>query len=128
MDTQAIRQDEAAKVDPTRPGVLSLHIKERSALYAAYMPFLKRGGIFIPTAREFALGDEVFLLLTLMDDPQKFSLQGKVVWLTPGGANNNRAQGVGVEFSDDEASVQAKKKIEELLSGVLNSNRPTHTL
>lgn len=128
METQAIRQDEAAKADPARPGVLSLHIKERSALYAAYMPFLKRGGIFIPTAREFALGDEVFLLLTLMDDPQKFSLQGKVVWLTPAGANNNRAQGVGVEFSDDEASVQAKKKIEELLSGVLNSNRPTHTL
>lgn len=120
--------DDSGRLDPNRPGVLSLHIKERSALYAAYMPFLKNGGVFIPTNREFELDDEVFLLLSLMEDPQKISLQARVVWITPAGANNNRAQGVGVEFADGEVALQARKKIEELLSGVLSSSRPTHTL
>jgi type IV pilus assembly protein PilZ len=128
MNSQANRPDDASKLDLTRPGVLSLHIKERSALYAAYMPYLKNGGVFIPTNREFTLGDEVFLLLTLMEDLQKISLQAKVVWITPAGANNNRAQGVGVEFVDGETAIETKKKIEELLSGVLTSSRPTHTL
>ncbi|HYD33587.1 MAG TPA: pilus assembly protein PilZ, partial [Methylophilaceae bacterium] len=32
-----------------KPGVLSLAIKEKAALYAAYMPFVKGGGLFIPT-------------------------------------------------------------------------------
>ena len=39
-----------------RPGVLSLNIREKAALYAAYMPFLKGGGIFIPTSRQYQIG------------------------------------------------------------------------
>jgi len=120
--------DNIPRPDLTRPGVLSLHIKERSALYAAYMPFVNNGGIFIPTNKEMKLGEEVFLLLTLMDDPQKIAVQAKVVWITPAGANNSRVQGVGVEFSYGEAGTQAKTKIETLLGGVLNSSRPTHTM
>ncbi len=68
-----------------RPGVLSLNIRERAALYAAYMPFLKGGGIFIPTSRQYQLGEEVFMLLSLMDDPNRIAVQGKVVWITPEG-------------------------------------------
>ncbi|MCL6263846.1 MULTISPECIES: PilZ domain-containing protein [Craterilacuibacter] len=123
LETPAERTDPAA-----RAGVLSLSIRERSALFAAYMPFLKNGGMFIPSAREYTLGDEVFLLLTLMDDTQKTALQGKVVWLTPAGANNNRTQGVGVEFAAGEAADQARERIEKLLGGVLNSSRNTHTM
>jgi Tfp pilus assembly protein PilZ len=65
--------------------VLSLNIRERAALYAAYMPFLKGGGIFIPTSRQYQLGEEVFMLLSLMDDPNRIAVQGKVVWITPEG-------------------------------------------
>ena len=38
---------EAPKKDAAvaRPGVLSLSIKEKSALFAAYMPFLKGGSM-----------------------------------------------------------------------------------
>lgn len=111
-----------------RPGVLSLSIRERSALYAAYMPFLRNGGIFVPTTRSYNLGDEVFLLLTLLDDCQKLAVPGKVVWITPAGANNNRNQGVGIEFNAEEAGKQTKLKIETLLGGALNSTRPTHTM
>ena len=116
------------KTEAGRPGVLSLSIKERSALYAAYMPFLRHGGLFIPSTREYTLGDEVFLVLTLLDDAQKLAVPGKVAWITPAGANNNRTQGVGIEFGADDAGKQAKLKIETLLGGALNSTRPTHTM
>ncbi len=81
--------------------MLSLNIREKAALYAAYMPFLKGGGIFIPTARQYALGEEVFMLLSLMDDPNRLAVQGKVVWLTPEGVQGNRTQGIGVQFTQD---------------------------
>ena len=32
-----------------RQGILSLTIRDKSSLYAAYMPFIKNGGLFIPT-------------------------------------------------------------------------------
>ncbi|MDX9943712.1 MAG: PilZ domain-containing protein [Azonexus sp.] len=116
------------KASPPRPSVLSLNINSKSALYAAFMPHLKNGGIFIPTTRAYALGDEVFMLLSLMDDPTKLPIAGTVIWLTPAGAQNGRAQGIGVHFNNDESGLEAKRKIEGLLGGVLQSTRPTHTL
>ena len=113
---------------PQRPSVLSLNINSKSALYAAFMPHVKNGGIFIPTPRGDALGDEVFMLLSLMDDPTKLPIAGTVIWVTPPGAQNGRAQGVGVHFNNDESGHEARRKIEGLLGGVLQSVRPTHTL
>lgn len=46
-----------------RNGILSLTIKDKSVLYAAYMPFIRNGGLFIPTNKNYKLGDEVFMLL-----------------------------------------------------------------
>jgi type IV pilus assembly protein PilZ len=117
-----------AKNVPQRPSVLSLNINSKSALYAAFMPHVKNGGIFIPTTRGYALGDEVFMLLSLMDDPTKLPIAGTVIWVTPPGAQNGRAQGVGVHFNNDESGHEARRKIEGLLGGVLQSARPTHTL
>lgn len=128
-DTTPARNESADnKPEHARPGVLSLAIKERSALYAAYMPFLTSGGIFVPTARSYSLGDEVFLLLTLLDDTQKVAVQGKVVWITPAAGNTNRSQGVGIEFAASDAGKQARDRIETLLAGAINSTRPTHTM
>ena len=112
----------------SRPGVLSLNIREKAALYAAYMPFLKGGGIFIPTNRQYQLGEEVFMLLSLMDDPQRIAVQGKVVWLTPEGVQGNRTQGIGVQFTNDETGASARAQIEKILGEMLASNRPTHTM
>ena len=116
------------KIPLSRPGVLSLSIKEKPALYAAYMPYLKGGGIFIPTTKTYGLGDEVFMLLTLMDDPNKLPVAGKVVWITPPEAQGNKSQGIGVQFSDNESGIAARNKVEGLLGGTLKSNRPTHTM
>jgi len=111
-----------------RPGVLSLNIRERAALYAAYMPFLRGGGIFIPTSRQYTLGEEVFMLLSLMDDPNRLAVQGKVVWLTPEGVQGNRTQGIGVQFTQDETGGAARATIEKILGETLGSTRPTHTM
>ena len=115
-------------VSVARPGVLSLNIREKAALYAAYMPFLKGGGIFIPTNRHYSLGEEVFMLLSLMDDPQRIAVQGKVVWITPEGVQGNRTQGIGVQFTNDETGAAARAQIERVLGETLASNRPTHTM
>jgi len=111
-----------------RPSVLSLAIKEKAALYAAYMPFLRNGGMFVPTAKPYKIGDEIYLILALMEDPNKYPIAGKVAWITPIGANNNKAQGIGVHFPDDETGQRAKLRIEEILGAALRSSRATHTL
>ena len=113
---------------PARPSVLSLAIKEKAALYAAYMPFLRHGGMFVPSTKSYKLGDEIYLILALMDDPNKYPIAGKVAWITPAGANNNKAQGIGVHFPDDETGHRAKLRIEEILGAALRSSRATHTL
>ena len=116
--------------NPTAPGprngILSLTIKDKSVLYAAYMPFVKHGGLFIPTNKNYRLGDEVFMLLNLMDEPEKIPVAGKVIWVTPKGARGNRAAGIGVQFSDQDNT--ARSKIETYLAGALQSDRPTHTM
>lgn len=109
-----------------RQGILSLTIKDKNALYAAYMPFLKNGGIFIPS-KKFKVGEEVFMLLSLMDETEKIPVAGTVVWITPQGAEGNRAAGIGVHFSEQDGGV-ARKKIETYLAGALNADRATHTM
>lgn len=114
-------------VPMARPGVLSLTIKDKNALYAAYMPYVKGGGIFVPSNRTYKLGDEVFMLLTLMDSKEKIPVAGHVVWITPAGAQGNRTAGIGIQFSEKDSGV-ARNKIETMLAGVLQSDRPTHTM
>jgi type IV pilus assembly protein PilZ len=63
-----------------------------------------------------------------MDDPTKYPIAGKISWVTPAGANNNKAQGIGVHFSADESGQRVKLRIEELLGAALRSTRATHTL
>ena len=103
----------------SRPSVLSLNITSKSALYAAYMPFIKNGGLFIPTNKSYKLGDEVFMLLQLMDDPTKHPVAGNIAWVTPAGAQGNKTQGIGVKFAGDEAGQILRNRIEQILAGQL---------
>ena len=111
-----------------RQGILSHAIKDKAALYSAYMPFLKSGGIFVTTTKRYFLGDEVFLLLTLPESNERLPVAGKVVWVTPPGAQGNRPAGIGVQFPDTAEGEAVKGKIEALLAGTLTAERPTHTM
>ncbi len=108
-------------------GILQLTIKDKGALYAAYMPFILNGGLFIPTNKKYLLGDEVFMLLTLMNDSDRLPVAGKIIWITPKGAQGNKASGIGVQFSEQDKGA-TRGKIETHLAGVLESDRITHTM
>lgn len=110
-----------------QPGILTLSIKDKAALYVAYMPFIRNGGLFIPTAKEYTIGDEVFILLTLAESKERLPVAGRVVWITPSGASNKRQQGIGVQFSEQDNG-ETSKKIETYLAGALSSDRPTNTM
>lgn len=114
------------KMPGGRSGILSLSIKDKAALYAAYMPFIGNGGLFVPTEKAYQLGEESFLLLSIMDEPEKIPVAGRVVWITPRGAQGNRSAGIGVQFSDQDDT--ARRTIENHLAGSLQSDRPTHTM
>ncbi|MGY1487840.1 PilZ domain-containing protein [Methylobacillus pratensis] len=120
-------QEGADKQATHKPSVLSLAIKEKAALYAAYMPFIQGGGLFIPTNKSFHIGDEVFMLLSLLDNPDKLKVAGRVVWISPV-AHGNRPQGIGVQLSEKDGGLQARNQIEGLLGNALKSQRPTHTM
>jgi type IV pilus assembly protein PilZ len=107
-------------------GILSLKIEAKEDLYKAYMPFVTNGGIFIPTNRSYQLGEEVFMLLTLMDDPDKIPVTGKVIWVTPKAAQGAKKPGIGIQLSPEDTTLV--QKIETHLAGALNSGRSTNTL
>lgn len=112
---------------PSKQGILSLTIKDKNALYAAYISFIKDGGLFVPTNSSYKLGDEVFILLTLMEEAEKIPVVGRVVWITPKDSQGNRTAGIGLQFTDKDGG-PARKKIETYLAGALQSDRPTHTM
>ena len=119
---------DSKKPDVNRPTVLAVAIRNKASLYACYMPFVKGGGLFIPTNGSFNLGDVVVMLLTFLDEPIKIPISGNVVWLNPSNAIGNRPQGVGIQLDDSESAKTLRAKIEGLLAGTAQSSRPTNTI
>jgi type IV pilus assembly protein PilZ len=125
---EATRRPTAPDGVPSRPSVIQLVFREKGALYAAYVPILANGGIFVPSTRPYKLGDDVYLLLTLPDDPQRYPIAGKVAWITPANAAGGRTQGVAVSFSNDEKVRVLRQKIETILGTQMQSAKPTQTI
>ena len=111
-----------------RPSVIQLVFREKGALYAAYIPAFADGGLFVPTTRDYKLGDDIYLLLSLPDEAQRYPVAGKIAWITPANASGGRTQGVGVRFPSDEKTRLLRIKIEQILGTSLSSNKPTQTL
>ncbi|HSI57832.1 MAG TPA: PilZ domain-containing protein [Ideonella sp.] len=111
-----------------RPSVIQLVFREKGALYAAYIPLFAEGGLFVPSTRDYQLGDDIYLLLSLPGDPQRYPVAGKVGWITPANTSGGRTQGVGVRFPSDEKTRGLKLKIEETLGTLISSSKPTQTI
>ena len=60
-----------------------------------------------------------------MDEPEKLPVAVALCG-SPGGAQGNRQADIGIEFSDEDVTINAK--IENYLAGSLTSERVTHTL
>jgi len=110
-----------------RLGILPVTIREKSALYMAYMPFVKNGGLFVTTHRSYRLGDEVILILSLMEENERIPVAGRVVWITPKAAEGYRTPGIGVSFSEDDGGT-TRIRIETYLAGTAEAERPTYTM
>jgi type IV pilus assembly protein PilZ len=111
-----------------RPSVIQLVFREKGALYAAYIPAFAEGGLFVPTSRDYALGDDIYLLLSLPEDTQRYPVAGKIAWITPANASGGRTQGVGVRFPGDDKTRLLRVKIEQILGTNISSSKPTQTL
>ncbi|MGH8583416.1 MAG: PilZ domain-containing protein [Gammaproteobacteria bacterium] len=108
-------------------GIISLAIRDIASLHAAYMPYIKNGGLFIPTSKSYKLGDEIFMVLALPESADKLPVSGRVVWITPPAAQGNRATGVGVQINVADKGV-TRGRIETMLAAHLKSDRQTHTM
>lgn len=107
--------------------ILNVSIPNKNILYASFMPFVIDGGLFVRTTKKHHLGDEVFLLIDLIDEEEKIPVTGKIVWVSPI-SQGNRVQGVGVQFSGND-STNAHTKIMKYLAGMLDGNvQPTFTM
>src|SRR5690554_210043 len=112
-----------------RKGILSLKISDQNMLYHSFMPFLKNGGLFIPTNKPYEMGEEVFILLTLLDETEKIPVAGTIAWITPRGAQGNQAAGIGVHFSEINGGANVVRgKIENYLVEKLKSDKTTYTM
>lgn len=106
--------------------LLAVAIEDGNVLRAAHMPFIVNGGLFVPTAMRYRLGDEVFILLRLMGGRRRLPLAGKVVWITPDGASGGRPTGVGVQFGDHDEVV--RESIEACLADCPDVADDSYTL
>jgi len=106
-------------------GILTPELKDQAALYQAYMPFVKGGGLFVNTARQYSIGDDVFVLLTLLEQSEPIPVAAKVVWVTPKGATSY-LPGIGIQLSEDNRELM--NRIETQLADQLNSKKPTYTM
>ena len=106
--------------------MLTVHLGDRDSLYRAYMPFIENGGIFVKTDEYYEIGDQVFLLISLLDSSEKHPMAGKVVWITP---KNSAASvpGIGIQLSEGDHG-RFRARIENMLAGMLNLDIPTYTM
>ncbi|MGV6808054.1 MAG: PilZ domain-containing protein [bacterium] len=105
-------------------GILNLKLTTKETLYQAYMPFVEGGGLFVESKRSYSLGDEVFLLLEL-ENEEKVPVTGKVVWSTPKGSGG-RKSGIGIQLAEKHTDVV--HKLETMLAGLIESDKPTLTM
>lgn len=113
--------------EQTRKGIISFSITDRGALYSSFLSFSKNGGLFVPTARTYGLGDKVFMLLKIMDDQSVSPVVGTIMWVTPAGAQGNKVPGVGVQFDESDGGA-TRVNIEAHLASALQGERSTHTM
>ncbi|WP_286235737.1 PilZ domain-containing protein [Thalassotalea sediminis] len=95
-------------------------------LYQAYMPFVKKGGLFVRTTEHFELDTDIELQVLLPDSLEPSTVIGKVCWITPVGAQNGTPAGIGISFIEDPENT--RNLIEKSIGRLLNSSDPTLTM
>ncbi|MDO6426924.1 MULTISPECIES: PilZ domain-containing protein [Thalassotalea] len=100
-------------------------VSERD-LYQSYMPFVKKGGLFVRTTETFELDTDIELQVLLPDSLEPSTIVGKVCWITPVGAQNGTPAGIGISFIEDPENTRSQ--IEKSIGRLLSSSDPTLTM
>lgn len=106
----------------------NIHIADKRELYKSYMSFIKTGALFIPFSDELSpakisLGQNIFIVLTLLDSVKKYPIPGKIVWISRSGA----IKGFGFAFGESSQSKILKDHIENLIIDFKMKKEPTYT-
>lgn len=112
---------------PSRGGITTINFDTVDNLYASYLPFIQNGAIFIPSAQQKMLGEQVFVAITLPNSSERMPLTGKVVWINHR-IQGQRPAGFAIQLGKDEAGLRIKNEIERLLVAKLSDTHPTFTL
>lgn len=112
---------------PRRGGIISCQFTDVHSLYASYMPFIKNGALFVQSNQAFSIGQDVFVAVSLPNNPERMPLNGKVVWINHRSAGR-RPAGFAVQIGVDPTGKKIKNEIEQLLSSMAGSEKPTFTL
>ena len=122
-DCSSSRQIDDKPVQLCSPPLVSVSIKDPLVLQHCYLPFLKRGGLFVPSERRYPLRQRLFLLLKLpaaADAPGTMVAHGvtaTVAWITPQQAQADQRMGFGLHFDAGEPNL--KQFIESLLKALV---------
>ncbi len=114
------KQKEPEEVVAQSSNLFFLSIANTEILQSIYLGYIRNGGIFIPTRGSYALGDQVFVLLSLVEEKRKVPLCAAVIWITPVQSQENKYPGIGVRFIDSEN--KARGVIERCLPEAKNSS------
>ena len=103
--------------------VIAVSLRDKTALHANYMPFIKGGGLYAMTDKQFKLGDSVILSVKTEAFGKKFAIPGEVVWMS---AKQTQGQGVGVQFSG-RTKTNVRMALETILGDLAKKPSIYHT-
>ena len=98
-------------------GMLMFHPSDALTLYKCYMPFLKNGGLYIPTTAEHKIGKKMFVVARLPNTDERLPIVGEVVWVNTS-KSVTRPPGVGIQFADSPENTMVCEKIEKAIIGI----------
>lgn len=87
---------------------LPLVFADVDALRAAYMPWIRYGGLFLRSSQQWPLGQCLPVRLRLPDDHRSLQLSMQVVWRTPAHAQNGKPAGCGLQLPARAGEVRAR--------------------
>jgi type IV pilus assembly protein PilZ len=96
------------------PQRLALILSDRSEVHNHYLPMVQGGGVFVPTSADMDFNTDVLVQIDLLSEKQKATVPGKVVWITPAGAQRGLMKGVGVKFTGEHQS-----RIQQYFEGLI---------
>ena len=112
---------------PIRGGIITCNIPDLETLYRSYLVFINNGGLFVPSARNHQIGEEVFVAFTLPGSSERYPLNGKIIWLNAKGTTT-KPSGFGIQFGNDINSQKLKNDVDRLLAGTSEYDKPTSTM